>query len=75
MYQSQQIPENPKKEPGAGKCGRKQEELVAPLHVQKCCPEVPHVEGAPPTDMVNANVAAAIFRQDASPLPQSPNAT
>lgn len=62
MYQGHQVPENPKKEPGASKSGREQEELVSPLHVHKRRPKVPHVEGAPPTDMVNANVAAAVFR-------------
>lgn len=38
VHQGHQVPQYPKQEPGPGKRGGEQEELVAPLHVQKRCP-------------------------------------
>ena len=75
MHQCQQIPQHPEQKPGPGKRGREQEELVAPLHVQKSGPEVAHVQSAAPADVLDAHVAAAIFGQDTPPLPQSPAPT
>ena len=70
--QGHQIPEHTEEKPGAGECGREQEELVTPLHVQEGGPEVPHVEGAPATDVLDAHVAPAIFGQHTPPPPQVP---
>lgn len=75
VHQCHKIPQHPKQEPGPRKRGREQEELVAPLHVQKCCPEVTHVQSAPPADVLDAHVATPIFGQDTPPLPQSPAPT
>lgn len=75
VHQCHQIPQHPEQEPGPRKRGREQEQLVAPLHVQKCCPEVPHVQSIPAADVLDAHVATPIFGQDTPPLPQSPTPT
>lgn len=72
MNQSHQVPHHAEEEPGSGERGREQEELVAPGHFQKGRPKVTHVEHAPPADVLDANVAAAIFGEDAPPFPQGP---
>lgn len=73
MNQSHQVPHHPEEEPGSRERCCEQEELVAPLHFQEGRPKVTHVEGAPPTDVLDPNVAAAIFGEDAPPFPQSPS--
>lgn len=75
MDQCDQVPQHPEHEPGPCKSGSEQEELVAPLHVQKCCPEVTHVQSTPSADMLDAHVASPVFGQDTSPLPQRPSPT
>lgn len=75
VHQSHQVPQHPEEEPGTREGGGEQEELVTPLHVQKCRPEVTHVEGAASVDVLDAHVAASIFGQDTPPLPQSPAST
>lgn len=71
VHQRHQVPQDPEQKPGPCERGCEQEELVAPLHFQERGPEVTHVEGAAPADVLNPHVAAAIFGQDSPPLPQS----
>ncbi len=71
MNQCHQIPEHPKQEPGPCKRGGEHEELVAPLHVQESCPEVPEVQCPSSAYMLNTDIASSIFGEDAAPPSQS----
>lgn len=71
MHHCHQVPQQSKQEPGPSKGGREQEELVAPLHVQKGRPEVTEVQGPTPAHVLNSYIAPAIFGQDPAPPPQS----
>lgn len=70
MHHCHQVPQDPKQEPGPGKGGGEEEELVAPLHVQKGRPEVTEVQRPPPAHMLNTHIASSIFGEDATPPSQ-----
>lgn len=71
MNKGHQVPKYSKQEPGSSKRSRKEEELVAPLHVQESCPEVPEVQGSSTTDMLNPDIASSIFGEDSASFTQS----
>lgn len=71
VHHCHQVPEHPKHEPGPSEGGSEEEELVAPLHVQECCPEVTEVERPSSADVLNANVAPSVFGEDATSPSQS----
>ena len=72
MHQRHKVPQHPKQEPGPGEGGGEEKELVAPLHVQEGGPEVTYVQGAPPTDVLDAHVAPPILGEHTPPPPQGP---
>lgn len=71
MHQGHQVPQYSKQEPGPSKGGRKEEELVAPLHVQESRPEVAEVQRPSAAHMLDAHVASSVFGEDAPPPAQS----
>ncbi len=62
MHKCYQVPQQSKDKPGASEGGSKQEKLVAPLHVQKGCPQVAQVKRPSAADVLDAYIAPPIFR-------------